>query len=115
MTNLPQVPKLPYISGKTLFEDDEKAKEWFEILQKRKAVLCKLVRNTTASMYARNELTENEELKEFVIVSPCTDGVHKYQLTKFDKYRPVYDVRRDDEAEIVKEIPNSYGVVDVVE
>ena len=42
MTNLPQVPKLPYISGKTLFEDDEKAKEWFEILQKRKAVLCKL-------------------------------------------------------------------------
>ena len=26
-----------------------------------------------------------------------------------------YDVRRDDEAEIVKEIPNSYGVVDVVE
>ena len=27
MTNLPQVPKLPYISGKTLFEDDEKAKE----------------------------------------------------------------------------------------
>lgn len=43
MTNLPQVPKLPYISGKTLFEDDEKAKEWFEILQKRKAVLCKLV------------------------------------------------------------------------
>ena len=36
MTNLPQVPKLPYISGKTLFEDDEKAKEWFEILQKRK-------------------------------------------------------------------------------
>lgn len=48
MTNLPQVPKLPYISGKTLFEDDEKAKEWFEILQKRKAVLCKLVRNTTA-------------------------------------------------------------------
>ena len=92
MTNLPQVPKLPYISGKTLFEDDEKAKEWFEILQKRKAVL-----------------------KEFVIVSPCTDGVHKYQLTKFDKYGPVYDVRRDDEAEIVKEIPNSYGVVDVVE
>ena len=86
MTNLPQVPKLPYISGKTLFEDDEKAKEWFEILQKRKAVLCKLVRNTTASMYARNELTENEELEEFVIVSPCTDGVHKYQLTKFDKY-----------------------------
>lgn len=86
MTNLPQVPKLPYISGKTLFEDDEKAKEWFEILQKRKAVLCKLVKNTTASMYARNELTENEELKEFVIVSPCTDGVHKYQLTKFDKY-----------------------------
>ena len=58
---------------------------------------------------------ENEELKEFVIVSPCTDGVHKYQLTKFDKYGPVYDVRRDDEAEIVKEIPNSYGVVDVVE
>ena len=115
MTNLPQVPKLPYISGKTLFEDDEKAKEWCEILQKRKAVLCKLVRNTTASMYARNELTENEELKEFVIVSPCTDGVHKYQLTKFDKYGPVYDVRRDDEAEIVKEIPNSYGVVDVVE
>ena len=42
MTNLPQVPKLPYISGKTLFEDDEKAKEWFTILQKRKAVLCKL-------------------------------------------------------------------------
>ena len=36
MTNLPQVPKLPYISGKTLFEDDEKAKEWFEILQKAK-------------------------------------------------------------------------------
>ena len=52
-------------------------------------------------MYARNELTENEELKEFVIVSPCTDGVHKYQLTKFDKYGPVYDVRRDDEAEIL--------------
>ena len=115
MTNLPQVPKLPYILGKTLFEDDEKAKEWFEILQKRKAVLCKIVINTTASMYARNELTENEELKEFVIVSPCTDGVHKYQLTKFDKYGPVYDVRRDDEAEIVKEIPNSYGVVDVIE
>ena len=29
MTNLPQVPKLPYISGKTLFDYDEKAKEWF--------------------------------------------------------------------------------------
>lgn len=115
MTNLPQIPKLPYISGKTLFEDDEKAREWFEILQKRKIALYELVKNTTASMYARNELTESEELKEFVIVSPCTDGVHKYQLTKFDKYGPVYDVRRDDEAEIVKEIPNSYGVVDVIE
>ena len=35
MTNLPQVPKLPYISGKTLFEDDEKAKEWFEKISRR--------------------------------------------------------------------------------
>ena len=36
MTNLPQVPKLPYISGKTLFEDDEKAKEWFKYYKNAK-------------------------------------------------------------------------------
>lgn len=57
MTNLPQVPKLPYISGKTLFEDDEKAREWFEILQKRKIALYELVKNTTASMYASMQET----------------------------------------------------------
>ena len=85
MTNLPQVPKLPYISGKTLFEDDEKAKEWFEILQKRKAVLCKLVKNTTASMYARNELTENEELKE-MLTPDMNDAIDlQHKINDFNK------------------------------
>ena len=89
---------LPHISAKTLFEDKQEAEN--------------LIENTAASMYTKG-CKKNAE--EFIIVSPCTDGIYRYQLTKFDKFGPVYDVRRDDAAEIAKEIPNSYGLLETVE
>lgn len=108
--DLPQIPSLPHISGQTLFKDNKKAEEWFELLHQRQAALMHLISTTQASMYAK---AGNENAEEFIIVSPCTDGIYKYQLTKFDKYGPAYDVRRNEEKEIVKEIPNSYDVIDV--
>lgn len=108
--DLSQIPSLPHISGKTLFKDDQKAKEWVTLLHQRQAALMHLISTTQASMYAK---AGNEDAEEFIIVSPCTDGIYKYQLTKFDKYGPVYDVRRNEEKEIIKAIPNSYNVIDV--
>lgn len=63
-------------------------------------------------MYSKDGSPDAEE---FVIVSPCTDGVYRYQLTKFDKFGPVYDEKRNDKREIAKGIPNSYVVVEVME
>ena len=102
--NFPKIPPLPHITGKELFEDDKKAEEWFHALTLRRAA--------QASMYSKDGSPDAEE---FVIVSPCTDGVYRYQLTKFDKFGPVYDEKRDDEREIAKGIPNSYVVVEVME
>lgn len=110
--NFPQIPPLPHISGKELFEDDKKAEEWFHALAMRRAALADLIASTQASMYSKDGSTDAEE---FVIVSPCTDGVYRYQLTKFDKYGPVYDEKRDDEKEIAKGIPNSYVVAEMME
>ena len=78
----------------------------------RRMAITNLIEHTAASMYAK-DCQKNAE--EFIIVSPCTDGIYRYQLTKFDKFGPVYDVRRDDAAEIAKEIPNSYGLIEAVE
>lgn len=102
---------LPHISAKTLFEDEQEAEKWYNLLYQRRMAIVNLIENTAASMYAKNCQKNTED---FVIVSPCTDGIYKYQLTKFDKLGPVYDVRRDDAEEIAKEIPNSYGLVEAV-
>ena len=77
----------------------------------RRIAITNLIENTAASMYTKDCKRDAEE---FIIVSSCTDGIYRYQLTKFDKFGPIYDVRRDDAAEIVKEIPNSYGLVESV-
>lgn len=106
------IPKMPYISGKTLFEDESKAEEWFNLLHNRREMLANLIENSTASMYAKSGGADAEE---FIIVSPCTDGIYKYQLTKFDKYGAVYDIKRNDVMDIVKDIPGAYGVVEVME
>ena len=103
---------LPHISAKTLFEDKQEAEKWYTLLYQRRIAIVNLIENTAASMYTKG-CKKNAE--EFIIVSPCTDGIYKYQLTKFDKFGPVYDVRRDDAAEIAKEIPNSYGLLETVE
>lgn len=103
---------LPHISAKTLFEDKREAEKWYTLLYQRRIAITNLIKNTAASMYAKDCKRDAEE---FIIVSPCTDGIYKYQLTKFDKLGPVYDVRRDDAAEIAKEIPNSYGLIEAVE
>lgn len=100
---------LPHISAKILFDDKQEAEKWYNLLYNRRMAIMNLIENTTASMYAK-DCQKNAE--EFIIVSPCTDGIYRYQLTKFDKFGPVYDVRRDDAAEIAKEIPNSYGLVE---
>ena len=110
--NFPKIPPLPHITGKELFEDDKKAEEWFHALTLRRAALANLIASTQASMYSKDGSPDAEE---FVIVSPCTDGVYRYQLTKFDKFGPVYDEKRNDEREIAKGIPNSYVVVEVME
>ena len=110
--NFPKIPPLPHITGKELFEADNKAEEWFNALTLRHAALANLIASTQASMYSKDGSPDAEE---FIIVSPCTDGVHRYQLTKFDKYGPMYDEKRDDEKEIAKGIPNSYVVVEVME
>lgn len=103
---------LPHISAKTLFEDKREAEKWYTLLYQRRIAITNLIKNTAASMYTKDC---KRDAKEFIIVSPCTDGIYKYQLTKFDKLGPVYDVRRDDAAEIAKEIPNSYGLIEAVE
>ena len=103
---------LPHISAKTLFEDKQEAEKWYTLLYQRRIAIVNLIENTAASMYTKG-CKKNAE--EFIIVSPCTDGIYRYQLTKFDKFGPVYDVRRDDAAEIAKEIPNSYGLLETVE
>lgn len=103
---------LPHISAKTLFEDKREAEKWYTLLYQRRIAITNLIKNTAASMYTKDCKRDAEE---FIIVSPCTDGIYKYQLTKFDKLGPVYDVRRDDAAEIAKEIPNSYGLIEAVE
>ena len=103
---------LPHISAKTLFEDKQEAEKWYTLLYQRRMAITNLIKNTAASMYTKDCKRDAEE---FIIVSPCTDGIYKYQLTKFDKLGPVYDVRRDDAAEIAKEIPNSYGLIEAVE
>lgn len=103
---------LPHISAKTLFEDKREAEKWYTLLYQRRIAITNLIKNTTASMYTKDCKRDAEE---FIIVSPCTDGIYRYQLTKFDKLGPVYDVRRDDAAEIAKEIPNSYGLIEAVE
>ena len=110
--NFPKIPPLPHITGKELFEDDKKAEEWFHALALRRAALSNLIASTQASMYSKDGSPDAEE---FIIVSPCTDGVYRYQLTKFDKFGPVYDEKRNDEREIAKGIPNSYVVVVVRE
>lgn len=110
--NFPKIPPLPHITGKELFEDGKKAEEWFHALTLRRAALANLIALTQASMYSKDGSPDAEE---FVIVSPCTDGVYRYQLTKFDKFGPVYDEKRNDEREITKGIPNSYVVVEVME
>lgn len=102
----------PHISAKTLFEDKREAEKWYTLLYQRRIASTNLIKNTAASMYTKDCKRDAEE---FIIVSPCTDGIYKYQLTKFDKLGPVYDVRRDDAAEIAKEIPNSYGLIEAVE
>ena len=107
--NFPKIPPLPHITGKELFEDDKKAEEWFHALALRRAALANLIASTQASMYSKDGSPDAEE---FVIVSPCTDGVYRYQLTKFDKFGPVYDEKRNDKREIAKGIPNSYVVVE---
>lgn len=91
--------------------DEQEAEKWYNLLYQRRMAIVNLIENTAASMYAKNCQKNTED---FVIVSPCTDGIYKYQLTKFDKLGPVYDVRRDDAEEIAKEIPNSYGLVEAV-
>lgn len=103
---------LPHISAKTLFEDKREAEKWYTLLYQRRIAITNLIKNTAASMYTKDCKRDAEE---FIIVSSCTDGIYKYQLTKFDKLGPVYDVRRDDAAEIAKEIPNSYGLIEAVE
>lgn len=103
---------LHHISAKTLFEDKREAEKWYTLLYQRRIAITNLIKNTAASMYTKDCKRDAEE---FIIVSPCTDGIYKYQLTKFDKLGPVYDVRRDDAAEIAKEIPNSYGLIEAVE
>lgn len=103
---------LPHISAKTLFEDKREAEKWYTLLYQRRIAITNLIKNTAASMYTKDCKRDAEE---FIIVSPCTDRIYKYQLTKFDKLGPVYDVRRDDAAEIAKEIPNSYGLIEAVE
>lgn len=103
---------LPHISAKTLFENKREAEKWYTLLYQRRMAIVNLIENTAASMYTKG-CKKNAE--EFIIVSPCTDGIYRYQLTKFDKFGPVYDVRRDDAAEIAKEIPNSYGLLETVE
>lgn len=103
---------LPHISAKILFEDKQEAEKWYTLLYQRCIAIVNLIENTAASMYTKG-CKKNAE--EFIIVSPCTDGIYRYQLTKFDKFGPVYDVRRDDAAEIAKEIPNSYGLLETVE
>lgn len=110
--NFPKIPPLPHITGKEWFEDDKKAEEWFHALALRRAALANLIASTQASMYSKDGSPDAEE---FVIVSPCTDGVYRYQLTKFDKFGPVYDEKRNDKREIAKGIPNSYVVVEVME
>lgn len=89
--NFPKIPPLPHITGKELFEDDKKAEEWFHALTLRRAALANLIASTQASMYSKDGSPDAEE---FVIVSPCTDGVYRYQLTKFDKFGPVYDEKK---------------------
>ena len=103
---------LPHISAKTLYENKREAEKWYTLLYQRRMAIVNLIENTAASMYTKG-CKKNAE--EFIIVSPCTDGIYRYQLTKFDKFGPVYDVRRDDAAEIAKEIPNSYGLLETVE
>lgn len=102
---------LPHISAKTLFEDKREAEKWYTLLYQRRIAITNLIENTAASMYTKDCKRDAEE---FIIVSPCTDGIYRYQLTKFDKFGPVYDVRRDDAAEIAKEIPNLYGLIESV-
>ena len=89
--NFPKIPPLPHITGKELFEDDKKAEEWFHALTLRRAALANLIALTQASMYSKDGSPDAEE---FVIVSPCTDSVYRYQLTKFDKFGPVYDEKK---------------------
>lgn len=106
------IPPLPHISAKILFEDKQEAEKWYNMLHHRRMAIMNLIEHTAASMYAKDG---QKNAEEFIIISPCTDGIYRYQLTKFDKLGPVYDVRRDDAAEIAKEIPNSYGLVEAVE
>lgn len=109
--NLPKIPELPDISAKELFRDRDMAKEWFRILQKRKETLKNVISSTSASMYSKS----GREESKFIIVSPCTDGIYKYQLTAFDEAGPVYDVRRDNVESLLNEIPHHYKLVDIVE
>lgn len=106
----PEIPKLPHMSGKEIFEDKKKAKKWFEILHRRRAALAELISTTSASMYSKS----GKEEEEFIIVAPCTNGECRFQMTKFDKYGAVYDAKRNDAKEIAKEIPNSYQLVGFV-
>ena len=71
----PEIPKLPHMSGKEMFEDKEKAKKWFEILHRRRAALAELINATSASMYSKS----GKEEEEFIIVSPFTNGECRFQ------------------------------------
>ena len=108
---LPEIPRLPQISGDELFKDDEKAHTWFNALRRREGALTRLVETTIASLFTKDG---RKDAEEFEIVSPCTDGQYQYQMTKFDKLGPVYDVRRNDAKEIAKEIPGSYYLVEMI-
>lgn len=109
---LEKLPSVPKISMMELFKNGEEAGKYFDALHKRKAALVKLIEKTQASKYAKNR---NSEAKEFIIVSQCTNKKYRLQLTKFDERGAVWDMRADDAEELVREIPDSYDVVEIME
>lgn len=106
--NLPIIPMVPKLEPEELFEHGPKMEAWFEALNARKKALENVIGSTIASLYVDPTDTEH-----FIIVSPCTKGTYKYQLTKFDGVGPVYDCQRDDPEEIANEIPTKYVLADI--
>lgn len=106
--NLPIIPIVPKLRPEELFEHGPKMDAWFEALNARKKAIRDVIDTTIASLYV-----DSKDPEHFIIVSPCTKGGHKYQLTKFDKLGPVYDCQRDNAEEIANEIPTRYVLADV--